>query len=973
MSSSYTELPPPDVQVIVETVTQTPTVFPAVLPAVVVGPCYEIIEVLNSDGSLNTNAQVFLPATVKSVLLDLTADIGLGAGDDFDIAANGGPDYTFTGANVPSPNTPAVVAAYINNDLAVPSLRAVVLESATAGWGYLLLETAGSGSTQTIEMENTTAGIIAGLGGEFHDIDKSGSTQYEEWLTEFTPRYYPNPNNLDTDQLDYVTDDIVVYVDTGAALVGLSKTGCVERYGSAQLLFVDDGDGDGVSPVLRFFSARVAGPAGLPASDAATPVLSTDLNDTANAGSEDTCQVLGSGINTLPLLADGVLRLSVDGSQVQDIELTTLMNYAAVIAEVNLYFPAVASDNVGVPGTLQLDSILDGAEGCIYIDPGTSAEVLTKLQLTAGYYFGTWHPVKKQDKIWVNGTYMGTVTRVFPETTVGADVYTDVKLDTEWPESTFPTIVGPPAGAETWYIRSENLTEAVPTTGSGEPAPELYVSDQGDVLVKHNLLRDTDGVPMFPGNAELYMGYQALRVDVSADAEVPAIVEISSDDDITANLGEIRPDNPLAFSAWLCRNLGCPDRVMYALGVGATSADLPDGTLTAYSSGFDYLEGWDVYTVVPLTQNEQVHDLGKAHVDSMSLPANKGERIYFGTIEKPERAPDTVAISGTAGNSTGVTNEFNSGRPGLTQALIDLGIDITKLDPSVYTDAEEVFLDIESDAINYRVQSISGQFITLIKAGVAPIPAWNQDGFYSITDLPTPLVGEAWSFKVRGAELVTVGGLPDKQAISRAIADICSSYGDKRVFIGYPESTTLPDTNGLEQLLPSYYLAAITAGQIAQQAPQQPFSYMQVPGAIAVRGSTDFFTRGQLNVMAGGGCWIWFQETPNSAVEVRHQLSTDTSTKLNRELSLTKAIDYTSKFVRKNLRPLVGRFNITEELLEMIASITDGCCVYLTEDLKVLEDCTYSSIAVIDVDEIEVIMDITPYWPNNKITIRIRV
>jgi hypothetical protein len=57
----------------------------------------------------------------------------------------------------------------------------------------------------------------------------------------------------------------------------------------------------------------------------------------------------------------------------------------------------------------------------------------------------------------------------------------------------------------------------------------------------------------------------------------------------------------------------------------------------------------------------------------------------------------------------------------------------------------------------------------------------------------------------------------------------------------------------------------------------------------------------------------------------------------------------------------------------MIASITDGCCVYLTEDLKVLEDCTYSSIAVIDVDEIEVIMDITPYWPNNKITIRIRV
>jgi hypothetical protein len=970
MSSSYTELPPPDVQVIVETVTQTPTVSPAVLPAVVVGPCYEIIEVLNSDGSLNTNAQVFLPATVKSVLLDLTADIGLGAGDDFDIAVNGGPDYTFTGANVPSPNTPAVVAAYINNDLAVPGLRAVVLESATAGWGYLLLETTGSGSTQTIEMENTAAGIIAGLGGEFHDIDKSGSTQYEQWLTEFTPRYYPNPNNLDTDELDYVTDNIVVFMDIGTTnLVELSKTGCIERYGTAQMAFVDDGDGDGVSPILRFYSVFPPGANATPDSDNVTsPEDCADLNT-----GEAICEIVASN-PFVALTSDGILRLSIDGSQIQEVELTAgmaLLGPGGIIEEINKYFPfGAASENPPASAVLGLESLLDGSEGSIYIDPGSTASILAELFLTAGYYFGTWHAVKKQDKIWVNGTYYGTVTKVFAEVISGGDTYTEVKLDTEWPESTFPTVA---AGSENFYIRSENLTEAVPTAGSGEPAPELYVSDQGDISAKHNILRDTDGVPMFPGNGELYMGYNALRVDVSADAEVPAIVEISSDDDITANLGEIRPDNPLAFSAWLCRTLGCPDRVMYALGVGATSADLPDGTLTAYSSGFDYLEGWDVYTVVPLTQNEQVHDLGKAHVDSMSLPANKGERIYFGTIEKPERAPDTVAISGTAGNSTGVTNEFNSGRPGLTQALIDLGIDITKLDPSVYTDAEEVFLDIESDAINYRVQSISGQFITLVKAGVAPIPAWNQDGFYSITDLPTPLVGEAWSLKVRGAELVTAGGLPDKQAISRAIADICSGYGDKRVFIGYPESTTLSDTNGLEQLLPSYYLAAITAGQIAQQAPQQPFSYMQVPGAIAVRGSTDFFTRGQLNVMAGGGCWIWFQETPNSAVEVRHQLSTDTSTKLNRELSLTKAIDYTSKFIRKNLRPLVGRFNITEELLEMIASITDGCCVYLTEDLKVLEDCTYSAISVIDVDEIEVIMDITPYWPNNKITIRIRV
>ena len=48
MAKTYTPIAPPDVEVRVETVTLTHTVIPAVLPAVVIGPCYEIVEVLNS-------------------------------------------------------------------------------------------------------------------------------------------------------------------------------------------------------------------------------------------------------------------------------------------------------------------------------------------------------------------------------------------------------------------------------------------------------------------------------------------------------------------------------------------------------------------------------------------------------------------------------------------------------------------------------------------------------------------------------------------------------------------------------------------------------------------------------------------------------------------------------------------------------------------------------------------------------------
>lgn len=973
MAKTYTPIAPPDVEVRVETVTLTPTVSPAVLPAVVIGPCYEIIEILNSDGSTNENARVYLPATIKSKELSLTGVLGLGGSgvSTFPISVNSGPDYDVDFDALPTgTDYPSDVVDYFNNTLKVPGLRAVLLPG-SAGNGYILIETIGTGNSQTIELESVDAAVTAALGGEWHDIDRSGQSQYTQWFMDFTTRNYPNPNGLDTDELSYLTDEVEVWMDIGSSLKQLKEDEAVERYGTAQMEFIEDGDLDGESPILRIYEVNAGGPDATPAATSASGSLSPDLNST-----ESVCQ-LTCQANAINLTVDGIFRISIDGSQIQEVELTTGMTPAQVVTEVNKYFSHTAFSHAGGAAPFVIESELKGSEGNLYIHPapsGNDLQILKDMGIVenivvptwddSGYHFGDWFPVKKRDELWINGELKGIVTKVYSRV-AGPPTYTDVKLDTEYVQTTYAI-----PEVQKFHFVSKNLSAQLPDPANSEPTPELYIGGDGDIRIKHALLRDIYGEPMYPGNGELYLGYKALRVDVSADAEDPTLIEISSDDDITDNLGEIRVDNPLAFNAWLCRNLGCPDRVMYALGIGAISDDLPDGTLTAYTSAFSYLENWDVYTLAALTQEEGVHDLGQSHVDSMSLSDNKGERIYFGTIERPTRAPNTVAISGTDGNTTAVTNEFNTGRSGITQALTDLGVDVTNLSPTG-TDPEEVYLDIESDALNYRVTGIAGQVLTITPATGSP--SWNADGFYATTNLTSPLIHEAWSLKVRGAELVTSTGSPDKDAISKAISDICDGYNDKRVFIGYPGNVTISDPNGLEQLLPTYTLAAITAGQIAQQSPQQPFSYMRVPGAIAVRGSSDYFDKDQLNVIAGGGCWIWFQETPNSSVEVRHQLSTNTDTIMERELSLTKAIDYTAKFFRKNCRPLVGRFNITEELLEMLASVCEGCSTYLTEDLKVLNDCTITSIEVVGVDEIEVVVDITAKYPLNKITIRIRV
>jgi hypothetical protein len=959
MARTYTPIEPPDVTVIVETVTQTPTVSAAVLPPCIVGPCYEIVEIINSDGSTNADAEVTLPAIIRSDEVDPTVGYNFAGGTAFTIEVNNGAPVSINlttglpGAGI----TPTQVVSYING-LSIDNLLAEVVPGETTNYQIVQLRTTQAGASKTIALESVDAVINGQLGGEFHDIDKHGLTQFDQSYMDIHTQNFPNPNDLDVDELVYDPDDIDVYIDIGT-LTALSLDSAVERYGNGAIESPDDGDSDGLTPYIDIPLAAT------PTSNGATPTAVYDLNST-----EDQCTVQGGATGDVPpapvITADGTLVLSVDGSQPQEVELTSGMDLTAVAAEINKYFPNVATVAGGGGDELHLTSQLKGSESTIYIYPAPSstAQTLTDLALTTvtGYKFGTWFPVLPNDEFYVAGTLVGVVTKVFP--TGGAD--TRIRLDREIPESTYPV------GGGTLYnfhFVSKNLTGRLPNILNTEPTPELYIDADGDVHIKHNIVRDNVGVPMFPGVAPVYIGYKALRVDVSADAEEPRLIEITSDDDITAQLGEIRTDNPLAFAVWLCRNYGSPDNVVYALGIGETSDDLPDGTLDAYTNAFELLENWDIYTIVTLTQSEAVHELGKAHVVTMSNPDNKSERIYFGTLERPTRAPDTVAISGTEGVTTGVADELNGNKPGLTQALQDIGVDPTNLDPTG-TDPEDVYLDIEQDDNHYRVQSITGQVITVVD-GTGQ--SWNTDGFYDSGNLPTPLINESWSLKARGAELVLTNGSPDKQAIARAISDTCYGFGSKRVFMGYPGNATIPDTGGLEQLLSSYYIASIHAGQIAAQVPQQPFSYMRVPAVTQVRGSTDYFSRDQLNVIAGGGCWIWFQETPSSGVQVRHQLSTDVSTVINRELSITKAIDYAAKFVRQNLRPMVGRFNITEETLEMCGTIMDGCCSYLTEDLKVFNNCTYTGFQIVDVDELEVIMEIELKYPLNKITVRIRV
>jgi hypothetical protein len=93
--------------------------------------------------------------------------------------------------------------------------------------------------------------------------------------------------------------------------------------------------------------------------------------------------------------------------------------------------------------------------------------------------------------------------------------------------------------------------------------------------------------------------------------------------------------------------------------------------------------------------------------------------------------------------------------------------------------------------------------------------------------------------------------------------------------------------------------------------------------------------------MAEGGVWIYTQDSIGSPLYCRHQMSTDATSIAKRELSITKALDFVAKFIRKGLKPYIGNRNITPAFIKLVETVLNGISRYLVregyiEDMKVL-------------------------------------
>jgi hypothetical protein len=444
----------------------------------------------------------------------------------------------------------------------------------------------------------------------------------------------------------------------------------------------------------------------------------------------------------------------------------------------------------------------------------------------------------------------------------------------------------------------------------------------------------------------------------------------------TAQLEEVASpislDNPGSLMAFMAM-LNAPTISIAAIGVPEVSADAPEGTPIGYAKCAEFLESEEVYALAIASQNQVVHQAFLTHVNAMSEPEQKGERILFFNPKIPTRARPTTVGSGTDANSTPTANTLTLDvniAPALIAAGIDPNLDINPLTGAI---VNEVYIDLGTDDKYYLVQKVTGGVALTLRTSFVAGDG-NDDAFFSNTALPTGIISDTWTVYIRGAELLVPGTTKtDKDKVAETIQANAKAYGFRRGYYVHPDQCGI-NTSGLEQVAPGYYATAAVAGMVGQLPPQQGFTNYPITGLTRVVGSNDMFTEKQLNVMAAGGVYILVQDSEGAPVICRHQLSTDMSSIETRELSITKIVDYVAKFQRAGLRNFIGRVNITSAFLDQLGTVVQGQQDFLAEAGVVIGMTTNNLLQDADAPD-TIILDETldPPYPCNYLRLTIVV
>lgn len=374
-------------------------------------------------------------------------------------------------------------------------------------------------------------------------------------------------------------------------------------------------------------------------------------------------------------------------------------------------------------------------------------------------------------------------------------------------------------------------------------------------------------------NCRVQFGFRVNRYDLAI------FLTLESENDVRNRISGNTPDvfNKLA---WACSN-GLQNAAASIHAYGINISGSTETTPAVWTTALDYLETREVYGMAPLINVSAIIDSFSTHVNAMSLPINRRERIVFG------------AKKITWANDSDVLVTFpNSTRAGTARVLA-------------------------TSAFNFQDRRTFWVF---------------PDTVYVFQDLPVALLSRAY------IEANLHGDLTEYSLFAQFAATYTGTSGRRYYQYENITNTAYEDVRREYETVqayipcPGYYLCSATASMIERYTADQPFTNLPFTGFSFLQFSEDYFSEAQLNTIAAGGNYVMKQANLVAPISSRHQLSTDMTSIEDRELSITKAVDYCAKFIRTGLNPYIGRYNITPSFLKFLKTLTEAQGTFLVRE-----------------------------------------
>jgi hypothetical protein len=363
----------------------------------------------------------------------------------------------------------------------------------------------------------------------------------------------------------------------------------------------------------------------------------------------------------------------------------------------------------------------------------------------------------------------------------------------------------------------------------------------------------------------LYFGYRALAIPPAN--ENPTLVYEAGDFG-----GVVDMDNDLGFA--LARAIeGAQGKAVYALRVGADD-------VAAYTTALKKISRTDkFYALMPLSERQDVQELVKAHVTTMSGETVKNfRRCYIGVDSPGEYRAGGVGNTGTVASYAGEVKLLT---------LADDGDDA-------------VLLGLQpGDKVKW---TLTGTESTVAQV-VGPKEILLEDALLAALVVPTPL--ELWR-----------ADTTDSQAdFVKAVADM---FSNRRVALVWQESgTRLVD--GAFVPVGNRFVAAEIAGLRSAALPQRPLTRTELSTIQQAPSMYLRYSQEELDSIASHGVMIVTQDSSDGPVYIRHQLTTETEDgSLAYEDSIGVNFDNISFRIKDAVDPFIGRYNGNEATLNRI-------------------------------------------------------